>query len=123
MSYGLMSTNNLVTSDLVAPGMPTFVSIVQESNTIIRLTIAIPVMDADGGNLTGLTKMTVVSLPQVDGTNPFEGIGMPEALVITGVAKFDVTLEPADAGTEKTVDVTVMNLGGAQAFGVACADD
>lgn len=123
MAYGPMSVNSLATSDQVAPGMPVFVAAQQVDNNIIRLTIALPTMDADGSNLSGLTKLTVVSLPMSGGENPFEGLSMAEALALPGVQQVDVTVTDADAGTEKQVDVAVMNLGGVQAFGAACADD
>jgi len=41
---------------------------------------------------------------------------------MAGIQKIDVALTPADAGQQKTVDVTVMNLGGTQAFAAACSD-
>jgi len=123
MAYGPLATNSMATADMVAPGMPVFVAANQVSNNIIRLTIALPTMDANGTNLSGLTKLTVVSLPMTDGINPFDGLGMPEALGLPGVQKIDVAVVEADAGTEKQVDVAVMNLGGVQAFGAACADD
>ena len=122
MSYGPVSLSNVTTSDLVAPGMPVFVALNQTGNSIIKATVAIPVMDSDGSNLTGLTKLTIVTAVMTGGVNPFESKGMAEILAMSGVQKVDVTLVPADAGQEKTVDVAVMNLGGVQAFAAACAD-
>lgn len=122
MSYGPMSVANVTTSDIVSPGMPTFVALRQVDNSVIRATVALPVMDSNGGNLTGLTKLTVVSLPQTDGVNPFEGLSMSEALALPGVQAQDVSVAEADAGQETQVDMMVMNLGGSQAFAAACND-
>lgn len=120
--YGPLSVYSLATADIVSPGMPTFVSAVQVDNTIIRLKLAMPTMDSNGGNLTGLAKLTIVSLAMTGGVNPFQGKSMTDCLALAGVQKVDVTITPTDAGQQKTVDVNVMNLGGSQAFAAACAD-
>lgn len=120
--YGPISVYSLGTVDLTGPGAPTFVSATQISNTIIRLVIALPTMDSGGGNLTGLVKLSVASLPMVGTTNPFTGKAMNEILVLPSVQKIDVTVSAADAGTQRSVDVSVMNLGGTQAFCAACSD-
>lgn len=120
--YGPVSVANVTTSDLIAPGMPTFVTLKQNDNKIIRATVAIPTMDANGDNLSGLTKLTVATAIMTGGTNPFTGKSMTEILATAGVQKVDVTIVPADAGQQKVVDVTVMNLGGTQAFAAACSD-
>ena len=122
MPYGPISVYDFQTADVVAPGAPVIVSANQIDNNIVRLTIACPTMDSNGSNLTGLSKLTVVSLPMTV-SNPFESLSMTEALALPGVQSVDVALTPDDAGQQKTVDVAVMNLGGFQAFGAACADD
>lgn len=120
--YGPVSVANLVTLDLVSPGMPVFVSLTQVDNRIIRLIIAIPTMDANGDNLSGLSKLTVVSAVMIGGVNPFAAKSMTEILALSGIQKTDVALVPADAGQQKTVEVAIMNLGGTQAFAAACSD-
>ena len=122
MSYGPMSINSLATADMVSPGMPIFIAANQIDNNIITLTIALPTMDADGSNLSGLAKLIIVSLPMTGGVNPFENMGMNEALALPGVQQIVVAVDVAEAGTEKQVNVPVMNLGGTQAFGAACGD-
>jgi len=123
MPYGLVSTASLQTSDMVAPGLPIFIALNQESNQIIKATIAMPTTDANGDNLTGLTKLTVATLAQVGGDNPFDGLSMAEILALQGVQVQNITLKDEDAGTEKQVDMPIVNLGGMQAFAAACADD
>lgn len=120
--YGPVATSSLLTTDLIAPGMPVFVSATQTNNTTIRLVIALPTMDANGANLTGLTKLSVASAVMTGGTNPFESKSMTEILAMTGVTKTHVTVTPTEAGQQKTVDVPVANLGGMQAFAAACSD-
>ena len=119
--YGPVALGYLQTTDLIAPGMPVFVAAAQIDNATIRLTIAIPTMDANGANLSGLKLLTIATMPMSGGNNPFEGKSMTEILAM-GTAKFDVTLTPEDAGLQKTVDVPVVNLGGVQAFAAACSD-
>ena len=121
-AYGPVTLSSLATTDIVAPGAPVFVSGTQIDNTIIRLRISTPTMDSNGGSLTGLTKLTVVSAVMTGGVNPFTAKSMTEILAMAGIQKIDVALTPADAGQQKTVDVTVMNLGGTQAFAAACSD-
>lgn len=122
MAYGPVMITDIVTTDLVAPGAPIFISIQQISNVIVRVICSIPTMDADGNNLTGLKKLTVVTAPMAGGFNPFSGLGMSEILVVPAVVKIDVTLTESDAGTQKSVDMPVVNLGGAQALAAACSD-
>ena len=119
MGYGPVVLSNLATSDIVSPAAPTIVSIVQISNTIVRVTLAMPVADFGGGVLSGLTKLTVATIA---GTTAFTGKTMTEILAISGVAKVDVTLTPADAGQQKVVDLPVTNLGGQQSIAAACSD-
>lgn len=123
MAYGPVTTADMLTSDMVAPGLVAFVASQQIDNQIIRLTLAMPSVDANGANLTGLTKLTVVTAAMTGGVNPFDGLSMSECLAVAGSTSLDVTLTEADAGQEKQVDVPVMNLGGMQAFAAACADD
>jgi hypothetical protein len=122
MAYGPLNFLTITTADLVAPGMPVFVDANQVDNSLISLKLAMPVMDVDGGSLSGLVKLTVVSLPAAGGSNPFEGKTMVECLALPGVQKVDVALTVSDAGLEKSVSVAIMNLGGMQAFAAACSD-
>lgn len=121
--YGPVATNAFQTQDLVAPGMPIFTNIEQTSNTVVKVGVALPSMDADGGNLSGLTKLTVATIAMADpATNPFAGKSMVEILALAGVSKVNVTVTASDAGQEKSIDVPVINLGGFQAFAAACSD-
>jgi len=122
MSYGLVALDELQTVDLVAPGLPAFSSISQQSNTVVKCTITLPTLDADGNNLSGLTTLTVATLPKTGPDSPFEGLSMDQILALTGVVKVDVPVTPADAGVQKEVDLPVVNLGGFQSFAAACAD-
>jgi len=122
MGYGPMAIGTLATTDMVAPGLPVFISATQRTNTSIRLVIAVPSVDADGNNLTGLTKLTVVTVMQSGTANPLTGLTMTAAMALPGVTKLDIALAPADAGQQKTVDVPVLTLGGTQVFGAACSD-
>ena len=121
-NYGPVAVFNLTTTDMVAPGMPTFVSGIQVDNTIVRLVLALPTMDAPGSNLTGLTALTVVTAPMVGGVDPFANKSMTDILAMPNASKVSVTVGPEEAGQQKTVDMPVVNLGGQQAFCAACAD-
>lgn len=77
---------------------------------------AIPSMDADGSNLTGLTKLTVVTVAMPTAANPLQGLTMTAALALPGVQKVDVTLSPSDAGQNKDIDIPVVSLGSTQVF-------
>ena len=120
--YGPVSTFTLLTTDVVAPGMPVFVSGVQVDNLNVSLVLAMPVMDANGANLTGLAKLTVATAVMTGGVNPFTGLSMTQIVALPGVTKVNVTLTPDDAGQQKTVVLPVVNLGGQQAFAAACSD-
>lgn len=123
MGFGTVSVTSLATLDAVAPGAPTFVSLVQSSNSTIDVTLSMPTADADGTPLTGLAKLTVATLAgDPSGFNPFEGLSMDQILTITGIQAVNVVLTPADAGTQKGVQMSVTNLGGTQWFAAACAD-
>jgi len=113
MSYGPVTISEFATSDVVAPGAPTFVLVEQ----------AVPTTDATGGPLTGLTTLTVATATMSEGINPFEGLSMSEILALPGAASVDVELTEADAGTQKVVTLPVVNLGGFQALAAACKDD
>lgn len=121
-TYGPVSTFTLMTADMVSPGMPVFVSGSQVDNSNISLVLAMPTMDSNGTNLTGLAKVTVVTAVMVGGVNPFTNLSMTELLALPSVTKVHVTLTPDDAGLQKTVLVPVVNLGGQQAFAAACSD-
>ena len=121
--YGPVTISEFATTDVVAPGAPTFVLVEQIDNQNIEATIAIPTTDATGGPLTGLTYLTVATATMSEGVNPFEGLSMPEILALPGAASIDIELTEADAGTQKVVTLPVVNLGGFQALAAACKDD
>ena len=123
MAYGTVSYGVLNTFDVVAPGAPTFISTQQINNQLVRAVLAIPTVDSDGSNLTGLTKLTVATAVMAGATNPFTGMSMAEILALPGVVSIDVALQASDAGAQKTVELPVVNLGGQQAFAAAAADD
>ena len=121
-TYGPTSGTTVTTFDLVAPGMPVILSATQVDNRIIRTVIVMPVMDANGDNLSGLTKLTIASIVIVGGINPFSGKTMVEILAITGIQKVDIVLTMDDAGQQKTADILIQSLGSSQAISAACAD-
>jgi hypothetical protein len=124
MGYGPVAYLVMSSLDLVAPNAPAFTNCYQLDNSIYRLKLRLPVVDATGTALTGLTRLTIVSLAMTDEySNPFEDLNMLDCLALPKVQKIDVAISPADAGTEKEVDVAIINLGGFQAFAAACADD
>lgn len=122
MTYGPVSLGELITADVVAPGMPGFLSVKQSGNNTIKLLITIPSADSDNSPLTGLAKLTVVTAMMLDGINPFVSLSMPEILALSGIALQDVTLSPDSAGTQVEVEMPIVNLGGTQAFAAACCD-
>jgi len=121
--YGPVSVAEQQAIDTVAPAAPAFVGINQQGDEAWAIDIQLPTLDSDQTPLTGLTKLTVVTLTMVEGSNPFVGLSMDEIKGLPGVVVQDVTLTPEDAGTVKTVNLPVLNLGGFQAFAAACADD
>ena len=121
-TYGPTSGTTVTTFDLVAPGMPVILSATQVDNRIIRTVIVMPVMDANGDNLSGLTKLTIASIVIVGGINPFSGKTMVEILAIPGIQKVDIVLTMDDAGQQKTADILIQSLGSSQAISAACAD-
>jgi len=122
MGYGLVALAEVQTTDLVSPGLPAFSALNQVSNTVVNCTVTLPTLDANGDNLSGLTKLTVVTLPKTGATSPFEGLSMNQCIVLSGAVKVDVVVTMSDAGVQKSVDIPVVNLGGFQSFAAACAD-
>jgi len=123
MSYGLATISEFATTDVVAPGAPTFVLMEQIDNDTMRATVSIPTTDATGGPLTGLARLTVATATMSAGANPFDGLSMPEILAFAGAASVDVELTEADAGTQKEVILPIVNLGGFHALAAACNDE
>lgn len=107
--------------DEVAPGAPTFVSVQQTGNKQWAASVQLPLVDADGSELTGLSKLTVASTVMVNGENPFIGKSMDE-IIASGAQVQHVDLTPGDAGTIKDVTIPLVNLGGFQAFAAAVTD-
>ena len=122
MSYGPVSYSEFATSDIVAPGAPTFIAVSQTNNLTIKATVAIPTQDATGGPLTGLSELTVATMPMSGGQNPFIGLSMDEILALPGISIVTVALVEAEAGTQVEVILPVVNLGGFQAIAAACSD-
>lgn len=122
MAYGPVSISGFATADVVAPGAPTIVFVEQVDNTTLAVTVAVPVADATGGDLSGLTTLTLATASMSDGLNPFEGLSMPEILAL-GAVSVNVELTPEDAGTQKVVSLAIVNLGGFQALAAACNDE
>jgi hypothetical protein len=122
MGYSAVATADLQSVDAVSPGAPAFLSVIQADNANWAVSIQLPLQDADGSALTGLTRLSVSSLPMMDGVNPFLGLSMEECMALPGVVTQDVPLTVGDAGTTKDLVVPVMNLGGFQAFAAAVSD-
>lgn len=123
MGYSAVTLFDLQTFDVVSPAAPSVVTAVQRDNNNVDLSLLLPLVDADGSELTGLTKLTVATAAVVDAVNPFEGLSMPEILALGGVIFTDVTLTPSDAGTQKDVTLPVVNRGGFQTFAAAVSDE
>lgn len=122
MGYSAVAVTDGQSIDEVAPGAPGFLSVNQIDNHSWEATVQLPNRDADDSDLTGLTKLTVATLPMTGGENPFTGLSMPEILALPGVNSQDVALTPDDAGQTKTVTMPLVNLGGFQAFAAAVSD-
>lgn len=120
-TYGPVSKSTLTAVDLVAPGLAPISSAVQFDNKIIKVTAAIPVMDANGDNLSGLSKLTVAVALMIGGVDPFLNKTMTEILALPGVKKIDVAITTEDAGKEKTVDVPLQGFG-VHSIVAACSD-
>jgi hypothetical protein len=123
MSYGPVAFSSFGASDVVAPGPPSFAAITQVSNKELIINLTLPAVDSDGSELTGLTLLSVATLPALqDGSNPFEGLGMDAILALSGVAKTDLMITPEQAGQQVNVTLPIVNLGGVQYFAAACSD-
>lgn len=122
MGYSAVATTDLQSVDAVSPGAPAFLAVTQMDNSNWAVSVQIPLQDADGSPLTGLTKLSLSTLPMTEGINPFLGLSMEECMALPGAITQDVALTPGDAGTSKDLVVPVVNLGGFQAFATACTD-
>lgn len=121
MGFSAVTFADGQSTDVVSPGTPSFVLVAQVDNKKWNCDIQLPVQDADGSDLTGLTKLVVATAVMTDGVNPFVGLSMDEILA-SGVSFSETALTPADAGTVKSVEVGLQNLGGFQAFAAAVSD-
>ena len=122
MSYSLVMVTQSQSVDVVAPSAPGFVSVTQVSNALWKVGIQLPLTDADGSALTGLVKLTLATLPMLEGANPFTDMDMPSIINIPNVLIVELSLVEADAGQVKEIEVPVLNLGSWQAFACAVSD-
>lgn len=128
--YGPMTIFDLATVDQTAPGGLQITSLQQVSNREARATLTLPSADADGTPLTGLTKLTVVTIAPFDvanpleGPNPFAGLSaFSDALAVPGVTRVDLPLSSEDAGRQVDIVLPVLAAGRHQFFAAACTDD
>lgn len=121
--WSAVALTSVVTTDVMAPGAPSFAGVRQISNSQIEATVNLPTLDSDGSELSGLSKLVVATAPFVEGINPFEGLSMPEILALPGVVTAEVVLTDEDAGQQKPVVLPITNLGGNQAVAAACNDE
>lgn len=96
--------------DSVAPGTPTFIGSEPISNSVTKTMWQLASGDADGTELTGLTKATQASLPMIGGVDPFIGLG-PDEIVAMGPVVVEKALTPADAGTIISFDTPISKFG------------
>ena len=122
MGYSAVVVTDGQSVDVVSPGAPAFVGVVQGSNREWTVDVQLPLVDADGSELTGLAGLALATLPMAEGINPFTGLSMAEIRALPGVLVQDVALTVGDAGGLKSIAVPVMNLGGWQAFAAAVTD-
>lgn len=120
--YGPIAITELVTADITAPGAPTIVALSQTDNHFLNLVVALPLADADGSELTGLTKLTIAYAATADGINPFNGLPMVECLAVEGVGVVELGITSEQAGQQVELAVPIVNLGGAMALAIACSD-
>lgn len=109
-------------ADVVAPGAPAFLSFNQLDNKFVEANLILPAVDSDGTELTGLTVLAIATAPQLDGVNPFGGLGWLEVTALPGAVVVSTPVTPGDAGATKTIKLPVVALGGVQAFAAACSD-
>lgn len=127
MGYGPVTFAEAQSVDDSAPGAPAFVSIEQPQgqNDTFACLVRLPELDADGSELTGLTKLAVATATRTDDLNPFEGKSMEEILALGPDApSVVVELDPATnpPGSEVAVSLPVTQLGSNQQFAAACSD-
>lgn len=126
MPYGPISTTRLATVDMVAPDAVLLQNVTQISNKVIEIFLTLPATDSNGDNLSGLSKL-MVATATVDPSapSPFDSADLTMEEIIAGnLAEqyTEVSLSPAQAGTDITVSVLIVTLGKGHAFAVACAD-
>lgn len=119
MSSGPVAVLTVGTSDVSAPGSPLFGTFTQISNTTGEVDIQLPGADADGSTLTGLKHL---SLAIVAGVDPLAGQS-PDQIIGSGALIIVTPLTDSDAGTVKTLPVTVLNAGEPQTFYAWCDDN
>lgn len=124
MAYGPLALSTLTPQDIVPPGSPSL-TVIQESNTKIRVDVELPTQDSDGTSLSGLYMLSIgLRLRNSDGTNPFSGSTGEQIAAIAangGSHKF-VDLAPEDAGTTKSLLFDIIELEKEHVF-AASVDD
>ena len=118
MSVGPIASSVIGTSDIVAPGAPIFGSFRQINNSLGELDVQLPGADSDGSPLTGLKHLSLVT---VIGNDPFAGLSVAE-IIASGASVVVTPTTDADAGSVKTLSVSVLSPGETQTF-YAWADD
>jgi hypothetical protein len=122
MGFSSVALYDVQTVDSVAPGVPTITSVIQSSNKTIQVAVTLPILDADGSELSGMTRLVVATAIEVDGLSPFASLSMQDILALPGVVSVEVAVSAADAGAQKLVELPVLNLGGYQEIAAAVSD-
>ena len=123
MGFSVVALADVQSADVVSPGAPSIISVVQVDNRKMQVVIGLPLKDSDGSDLTGMTKLVVATAPQVaGGANAYEGMGMQEILTLPSSVAANISLTPDDAGSQKTVEIPIVNLGGYQSIAAAVTD-
>jgi len=127
MAFGPVAFATAQSVDEVAPGVPAFNSVGQptgqDENYLCTLTL--PLTDADGTALTGLTQLAVFTTVKEGDVNPYEGLSMEQIIALNnnqnGVI---VALDPEInvPGSEIEVVLPIILLGSTQQFAAACSD-
>jgi hypothetical protein len=103
MNKSPLSQVSFESFDTQAPGAPALGQPVQIDDHTIKLTVTPPVVDADGGELTGLSKIRVgIALANEDGSTPFSDVDSFDATAVQ-VKEFDVDEESGPIEVELDV--------------------
>lgn len=117
MNNGPLVTTGLVPTDVLAPGAGTLTA--SQDDREIAFEYQLPLVDADGGELTGLSKVFIgIATDDEFGNNPFVDVSSFRA-VATQVQEFDV--EPG--GSPIFGSFPVLAFGRAHFLAAYAADD